>query len=386
MLMKSPRSFTGEDVVEIQTHGGSTVLSLLCRACVQSGARLAEPGEFTKRAFLNGRLDLSQAEAVLDTIRAKSAMSLIVAQRQLRGDLAREIDSARAALVALLGHLEAGIDFVEEDISFVQKGEMEKTIGNVLGLIRGLRDTAREGRLLREGARVAIVGTPNVGKSSLLNRLLREERAIVTATPGTTRDIVEGSIDLEGVTVTLIDTAGIRETNDEIEREGIKRARSAQVESDLQLIVVDGSLPLSGHDRSLLERCVGENHIVVINKTDLELHVEAASIAKGSVTVSVSARSGAGIDELKSMMRAHLVGGGSEPGDGVMITNVRHQAALDRSVRSLEQAGLSIAGDMESELVAMDVRQAAEALGEITGVITTDEILDRVFSEFCIGK
>jgi len=386
VYMKGPRSFTGEDVVEFQTHGGGTLLSLLCLACVQAGARLAEPGEFTKRAFLNGRLDLSQAEAVLDTIRAKSLASLSVAQRQLRGDVAREVESARSELVGLLAHLEAGIDFVEEDISFVRKDELEKTLVEVAALVQKLQATTREGRFLREGARVVIVGRPNVGKSSIMNRLLKEERAIVTPIPGTTRDIIEESVDLRGLLVHLVDTAGIRETEDEVEREGVKRSRSAQREADIQLVVIDGSLPLTCEDQVLIDRSAGEKRIVVINKADLPLQVTPSLLCPGTVCTAISAKSGAGIEDLREAIRSQLVGTGGETTNGVMITNVRHQTALDRTSLSLQQARASIAKGMAAELVAMDVRSAADALGEITGAITTDEILERVFSEFCIGK
>jgi tRNA modification GTPase len=386
VLMKAPRSFTGEDVVEIQTHGGGMVLSLLCRACVEAGARLAEPGEFTKRAFLNGRLDLSQAEAVLDTIRAKSAVSLMVAQRQLRGDLAREVESARSGLLGLLAHLEAGIDFVEEDISFLQKDEIERLVADVSALVLKLQATAGEGRFLREGARVVILGRPNVGKSSLMNRLLKEERAIVTRIPGTTRDVIEESIDLRGLMVHLVDTAGIRDTEDEIEREGIKRSRSAQREADLQLIVIDGSRALTIDDRNLIDEVISRKHVIVINKADLPLRVLPASLSPGAVCAEISAKTGAGVDELRAAIRSQLVGAGGETTDGVMITNVRHQTALDRAALSLQEARASIAEGMAAELVAIDMRSAADALGEITGSITTDEILERVFSEFCIGK
>jgi tRNA modification GTPase len=386
VYMKAPRSFTGEDVVEIQSHGGGLVLSLVCRACVEAGARLAEPGEFTKRAFLNGRLDLSQAEAVLETIRAKSVASLGVAQRQLRGDLAREIDMARAALLSLLARLEAGIDFVEEDIPFLQKGELARTIEEVSALVRRLQSTATEGRLLREGARVVIVGRPNVGKSSILNRLLKEERAIVTPIPGTTRDVIEEAVDLGGVRVHLVDTAGIRETEDVIEREGIKRSRSAQQEADLQVIVVDGSLPLTNDDRVLIGRAIAGRHVIGINKADLPHQVELSSLGPGAVTVSVSAKTGAGIEDLRAAIRSQLIGAGGETGEGIMIMNVRHQTALDRAAEALQEASESLGGGLAPELVAIDIRTAADALGEITGVITTDEILARIFSEFCIGK
>ena len=386
VYMKAPRSFTGEDVVEFQSHGGWLVLSMLCRACVMAGARLAEPGEFTKRAFLNGRLDLSQAEAVLDTIRAKSAASLTAAQRQLRGDLAREVDTAREALLGLLAHLEAGIDFVEEDIEFLQKQELLRTIERVALLVQQLQATAKEGRLLREGARVVIAGRPNVGKSSILNRLLKEDRAIVTAVPGTTRDVIEESIDLGGVMIHLVDTAGIRDTDDVVECEGIKRSRSAQQEADLQIIVIDGSAPLTNEDRGLIDQAVVAKHVIAINKADLPARVEPSSMEPRAFAVALSAKTGKGIDALRAAIRSQLVGAGGETTDGVMVTNVRHQAALDRAGESLRHAAQSISAGLAAELLAIDMRAAADALGEITGAITTDEILERIFSEFCIGK
>jgi tRNA modification GTPase len=386
VFMKAPRSFTGEDVVEFQSHGGGLVLSLLCEGCVEAGARLAEPGEFTKRAFLNGRLDLSQAEAVLDTIRARSGAGLAVAQRQLRGELAREVETARMALLGILTHVEAGIDFVDEDISFIQKDELERSIGRAAAVVRRLQATAQEGRILREGARVVILGRPNVGKSSLMNRLLKEDRAIVTPVPGTTRDVIEESIVVGGVLVHLVDTAGIRDTEDVVEREGVRRSRSAQEEADLQLIVIDGSGPLTAEDHGLIAQAAGKKHVIVINKSDLPLRGDLASIGLGYVSTPVSAKTGRGIEELKSVIRTQLVSGGSDSSDGVMVTNVRHRTALKRASVALAQAALSVANGMAGELVAIDVRGAADALGEITGVITTDEILDRIFSEFCIGK
>jgi tRNA modification GTPase len=386
VYMKGPRSFTGEDIVEIQSHGGSLILALVCRACLAAGARLATPGEFSKRAFLNGRLDLSQAEAVLDAIRAKSAASLTAAQRQLRGELAREVDAARNALLRLLAQLEAGIDFVGEEIELLGRQELLTTIDGVITLLRRLEATAREGRLLREGARVVITGRPNVGKSSLLNRLLKEDRAIVTPVPGTTRDIIEEAIDLDGVTIHLVDTAGIRETDDLLEREGIKRSRSAQKEADLQLVVLDGTVPLNEDDQDLIERAVAGKHVIAINKTDLALKVDVSAMRAGTTYVPLSAKTGDGIDRLRTAIRSQLIGAGAEPMDGVMVTNVRHQAALDRASESLAQAKESVRAGMANELVAVDIRGAADALGEITGAITTDEILEQIFSTFCIGK
>jgi tRNA modification GTPase len=281
VYMKGPRSYTAEDVVEIQSHGGALVLGMICTVCIESGARMAEPGEFTKRAFLNGRLDLSQAEAVLDTIRATSSAGLNIAQRQLRGDLAREVEQARTSLLTVLAHVEAGIDFVGEDISFLQRDELVRIVDEARAVVQRLETTAQEGRILREGARVVILGRPNVGKSSLLNRLLKEERAIVTAIPGTTRDAIEESIDLDGVMIRLVDTAGVRETEDIVEQEGIKRTRAAQNEADLLLVVVDGSALLTSDDRALLSAARDRKHVVVLNKADLAVTVETDAALEG---------------------------------------------------------------------------------------------------------
>ena len=386
VYMKAPRSFTAEDVVEIQSHGGALVLEMVCTVCVESGARMAEPGEFTKRAFLNGRLDLSQAEAVLDTIRATSSIGLNIAQRHLRGDLSREVEQARTSLLTVLAHVEAGIDFVDEDISFLQRDELIRIVREACAVVQKLEATAREGRILREGAHVVILGRPNVGKSSVLNRLLREERAIVTAIPGTTRDVIEESIDLDGVTVRLVDTAGVRETDDIVEQEGIKRTRVAQDEADLLLVVVDRSVPLTSDDRKLLSVVKDRKHVVLLNKADLADEAESDAALVGHSSYSISAKTGWGVETVKSAIRAQLLSEGFEAADGVAVTNVRHRDALRRAGESLGQALESVQWGAAGELVSIDVRAAADALGEITGAITTDEILGRIFSEFCIGK
>jgi len=386
VCMKAPRSFTAEDVVEIQSHGGSLVLGIVCKVCVESGARMAEPGEFTKRAFLNGRLDLSQAEAVLDTIRATSSVGLNVAQRHLRGDLAREVEQARTSLLGVLAHVEAGIDFVDEDISFLQRDELVRIVTNACAVVQKLEATAQEGRILREGAHVVILGRPNVGKSSVLNRLLREERAIVTAIPGTTRDVIEESIDLDGLTIRLMDTAGVRETDDVVEQEGIKRTRVAQDEADLLLVVLDSSVPLTSDDRKLLSMVKDRKHLVLLNKSDLANAVESDIALAGHSSYSISAKTGEGIEMVKSALRTQLLSGSFEAAESIMVTNVRHRDALRRAGGSLGQALESVQRGMAGELVSIDVRAAADALGEITGAITTDEILERIFSEFCIGK
>ncbi|MBU6433389.1 MAG: GTP-binding protein, partial [Nitrospirae bacterium] len=286
----------------------------------------------------------------------------------------------------VLAHVEAGIDFVDEDIAFLQRDELLRIVSEAFGVVHKLEATAQEGRILREGARVVILGRPNVGKSSLLNRLLREERAIVTAIPGTTRDVIEESIDLDGVMIRLIDTAGVRQTVDIVEQEGIKRTRAAQDEADLLLLVLDISALLTSDDQDLLRMVRDRRHVVLLNKADLAGTVEPDAALAGHPVYPISAKTGLGIETVKLALRAQLVSGGFEAAESVTVTNVRHRDALRRAGESLGQALESVQSGMAGELVSIDVRAAADALGEITGAITTDEILGRIFSEFCIGK
>ena len=386
VYMKAPRSFTAEDVVEIQSHGGAVVLSLLCRACLDAGARMAEPGEFTKRAFLNGRLDLSQAEAVLDTIRASSQAGLICAQRQLRGELRREVEQSRAGLITALAHVEAGIDFVEEDIAFLGRDELLQVIDEAASRIKRLASSIEVGRLLRDGAKVVIVGRPNVGKSSLMNRLLKEDRAIVTSIPGTTRDVLEESIDLQGMRVRLLDTAGIRTTSDPIEREGIKRTRSAQEDADLLLVVLDGSMPMDSEDRELLAAAQAKKHLVLLNKSDLPSRLRPDQERIAGDVLTISAHTGAGLEQVRAAIKSALFSPTMDPGETLLVMRARHASALHRASDSLEKARGSVCFGMAAELISVDLRAAAESLGEITGAITTEDVLTQVFSEFCIGK
>ncbi|HXF94242.1 MAG TPA: tRNA uridine-5-carboxymethylaminomethyl(34) synthesis GTPase MnmE [Nitrospiraceae bacterium] len=392
VVMRRPRSFTAEDVVEFHCHGGLLVLQTLCEALVASGARLAEPGEFTKRAFLNGRLDLAQAEAVLDTIRAKTAAGLKLAQDQLRGGLSSEIEAIRESLIRLLAHVEAAIDFAEEEIAFVQRDELLVTLRQTIDRLSYLLETGREGRILREGAKVAIIGRPNVGKSSLMNALLRTDRAIVTSIPGTTRDVLEEILNVKGVPVRLLDTAGLRDTLDPVEQEGIRRTRSAIERADVILAVIDGSQSLSAEDYAVLQEIRGKPSVVVLNKNDLPCSVDLTDPAVGegrafdAPIVSVSAKTGAGLNELRERLRGLLVRPDLEAGEGVVVTNLRHQSALVRTREALVHAVDSVTKALSDEFVALDLRAAADALGEITGAVTTDEILERIFSEFCIGK
>jgi tRNA modification GTPase len=392
VYMKAPRSFTAEDVVEIHCHGSGLVLQRVCEACVAAGARLAQAGEFTKRAFLNGRLDLSQAEAVLDTIRAKSELGLRVAQRQLRGELAQEINRLRTGLVGLLAHLEAGIDFAEEEIAFVGQDEMLATLQQTLDHVRRMLATAETGRVLRDGVRVVIAGEPNVGKSSLLNRLLRENRAIVTDIPGTTRDIIEESVVWQGLQVTLVDTAGLRDTTDIVEQEGIRRSKEAQDQADIVLHVLDGARLATMDAGNLRIPFLTSEHVLVVNKIDL-VHastVQSLSDALRARTrcrvLPVSVRTGEGLEALKRAIQAECMKPSFEPSEGVVVTHVRHRAALERAEASLNESLSSVKRGIEPEFVAVDLRGAADALGEIVGTITSDEVLDRIFSEFCIGK
>ncbi|MBH0203749.1 MAG: tRNA uridine-5-carboxymethylaminomethyl(34) synthesis GTPase MnmE [Nitrospira sp.] len=392
VYMKAPRSFTAEDVVEIHCHGNGLVLQRVCQACIAAGARLAQAGEFTKRAFLNGRLDLSQAEAVLDTIRATSELSLKLAQRQLRGELAQQVRRLRSDLVRLLALLEAGIDFAEEDITFVRREEMMASLQETLDRIRRMIATAETGRILREGVRAVIAGEPNVGKSSLLNCLLRENRAIVTDIPGTTRDIIEESIVWFGLRITLVDTAGLRDTTDPVELEGIRRSKEAQGQADIVLHVLDAARLTQMDLEDLRLPPLGPENLVVVNKIDLvdtglvrEL-IDTLRTRTPWNVVPISSQTGEGLEALKSAIQSQFVKPSLESGDGVIITHVRHRSALERAEASLTEALSSVRRGLEPEFVAIDLREAADALGEIVGVITSDEVLGQIFSEFCIGK
>lgn len=391
VVMRGPRSYTGEDVVELQCHGSSLILQTVCAALIRAGARLADPGEFTKRAFLNGRLDLAQAEAVLDTIRAKTAGSLRIAQEQLRGALSKDIASVREPLIRLLAHVEAGIDFVEEDISFIPITELAAGLHQAHDMVLRLLAHSREGRILREGVTAAIVGRPNVGKSSLLNALLRMDRAIVTPIPGTTRDVLEEVLNVRGVPVRLRDTAGLRDSIDPVEQEGVRRSQAAIEQADLLLIVVDASAPLCSDDRRLLDEFLGKTdkkRLVILNKTDLPCRLDdpIAAPDERSAVVRLSAKTGEGLDELRDRIRALFIHPDFEVRETALITHLRHQAALQRTLDALTAGLASVAVSAAGELIAMDLRMAIDGLGEITGVISTDDILDRIFKDFCIGK
>ena len=394
VVMRAPHSYTREDVVELHCHGGALILTRLCAGLLHAGARLAQPGEFTKRAFLNGRLDLTQAEAVLDTIHAKTDAALRQAQDQLRGTLAMQTNALRSEILALLAHVEAGIDFVEEDLRFIDREELGKAIRGACTQIERWLSTAERGRIVREGLQTVIVGRPNVGKSSLLNALIQRDRAIVTPIPGTTRDVLEEFVNMDGIPLRLLDTAGIRDTTDPVELEGVRRSRDAVEQAELIFHVLDASQPLSAEDEALLLSSRGRPCLILRNKIDLSpghseqdlremlvsRHIQPAAV------VNLSAITGQGLDRLREAVRSWCGSPSQEPSEAAAVTRLRHAEALGRARTSLQQVISSIEADQPAECVAMDLRVAADALGELTGAITTEDVLNRIFSEFCIGK
>jgi len=386
-IMRQPRSYTGEDVVEVHCHGGAFVVRQILGLILRQGARQADPGEFTKRAFLNGRLDLAQAEAVLDLIRARTDKSAGIAIAQVSGALSQWVGELREELLDILVQVEAAIDFPEEEIDLLRRPELIGKIRALAEKIDVISATYDWGKLFREGARVCICGRPNVGKSSLLNALLGEDRVIVTPVAGTTRDVIEESISLDGLAAVLWDTAGIRDSDDQIERIGVDLSRQHVSKADAVLVVLDGSEPLAADDELLLAGMPSKKILVAVNKSDLPQRLEAGELKRlsGSSEVrSISARTGEGIPELKKSLRDLLTD--SEMAAPVVITNLRHRSALQRSASSLSRAAVSLGESYPAEFVAMDLNEARVTLEEITGIIQDDDILERIFENFCIGK
>lgn len=389
LLMLAPRSYTREDVVEIHCHGGIVPLREVFELVVKMGARTAEPGEFTKRAFLNGRLDLAQAEAVIDIVRAKTSTGLATAVGQLRGDLSQKIRSLRDELTALLAKIEASIDFPEYDLPEVTKKEISRGCEGALEEVEGLLATAKQGQILREGLRTVIMGKPNVGKSSLLNALLRQQRALVTNIPGTTRDVIEEYINIRGIPLRIIDTAGIRRTEDLVEKLGIEQTQRYLETADLVLVVLDAGTGWTKEDEDLLPLLDGKKAIVLINKTDIGEEIDVAEVRErfpGQEVLPISVKEGWGLEELEETIWK-LVFAGEVRGDhSVLVSNVRHKEALEGAGRCLEAVLKAIEAGAPVDLVAIDLREAWEYLGEITGETVAEDLLDRIFSDFCIGK
>ena len=382
-IMKSPNTYTREDIVEINCHGGPVTLKRTLEILLDSGARLAEPGEFTKRAFLNGRIDLPQSEAVLDIINSLTEQSRRAAIEQLRGGLSDKIEAIRSKLINLTAVVEAYIDFPEEEIEPPAMQELGKTASEVMQELNRMIEQARFGRVLREGLRTAIIGRPNVGKSSLLNAMIEQDRVIVAETPGTTRDIIEEYLNINGIPVRIIDTAGIREAKDLAEKEGVQRSLNAMKEADLNLLVIDGSEQLHETDRELINKSGTEKSIIVINKTDLPSKIPTDSFPDSTV-VRISALKKTGLEKLKSGISGKSLTGEEFSGKA-LVTNIRHVRALEKAQGSINSFVTRLT-ELPPELLSIDLRETLEALGDIAGVTTTEEILDRIFSDFCVGK
>lgn len=389
-VMLAPKTFTREDVVEINCHGGIVVVNQILQLLLREGARLAEPGEFTKRAFLNGRVDLSQAEAVMDLIRAKTDKAMGLALNQLDGNLSALIRSLRQEILETLAQVEVNIDYPEyDDVEELTTKLLLEKATMIQERIQALLATSKQGKVLREGLSTAIIGRPNVGKSSLLNHLLREEKAIVTDIAGTTRDVIEEYVNVRGVPLKLIDTAGIRETEDVVERIGVERSRKALAESDLILLVLNQSEPLTSEDEQLLEATKGLKRIILLNKTDLPPKLETEKLeqwVENEPVFAVSVTKNDGLDRLETTISDLFFGGQTGERDATYVSNTRHIALLEKAAISLEEVIEGIAAGMPVDLVQIDMTRCWDYLGEVVGDSVQDELITQLFSQFCLGK
>ncbi|GAB4338645.1 MAG: tRNA uridine-5-carboxymethylaminomethyl(34) synthesis GTPase MnmE [Candidatus Abyssubacteria bacterium] len=389
-VMRAPHSYTTEDVVEVNCHGGAVALRKTLELMLKSGARLAEPGEFTKRAFLGGRLDLAQAEAVADLIGARTSAGLRAAANQLQGKLSERITMFRDTLLNCLAHIEASIDFPEDEPPPVSGTGVHDEVNSVINEIDALLNNAEGGRLYRDGIMTVIAGKTNVGKSSLLNALLNEPRAIVTEEPGATRDVIIESIDLRGIALRLCDTAGIREPGCEVERLGVERSRHAADQADLVLLVFDSSRPPTEEDAKIIDLLKTKPHVIVVaNKADLAPDADLSELSRALPhrrIVRTSAIRGTGIKELQEAIFQEITEGAAFAPEEILVSRLRHQQALQSARAALSNASNALDNGFSLEFVALDLREALDHLGEIVGAVVTEDLLDRIFSEFCIGK
>lgn len=390
VLMRSPKTYTREDIVELHCHGGYFILQKVLDLVLREGARLAQPGEFTKRAFLNGRIDLTQAEAVIDMIRAKTTESLEIASQQLKGGLFREMVAVREELSASLAFIEAHIDFSEEEIGSPSLLRVDERFTELIVRMDEWVRSYEEGRVFREGVSCAIVGKTNVGKSSLLNVLLEQERAIVTPIPGTTRDVIEEVLNIKGVPVRLMDTAGLRRTTDSVEVEGVRRARERVADADFLLVILDGSRPVDADDREIFLETAGKKKVVVVNKTDLPSEIDLAEIESQfpeDPVIYLSALQRTGIEELKQTIYRSLIHREVRPSpEHLIVANLRHKVSLSQAREALQRAKEGLQKGISLEFIAFEIRSSLEALAEMVGETTTEEVLSRIFEQFCIGK
>ncbi|MCZ0892170.1 tRNA uridine-5-carboxymethylaminomethyl(34) synthesis GTPase MnmE [Ligilactobacillus saerimneri] len=390
-VLRGPKTYTREDIIEINCHGGIVSTNEILQLLLQNGARLAEPGEFTKRAFLHGRIDLTQAESVMDLIRAKTDRSMKVALNQLDGNLAHLINNLRQDILDVLAQVEVNIDYPEyDDVETLTTKMLKEKALAVRDRIRQLEQTAKQGKILREGLATAIVGRPNVGKSSLLNHLLHEDKAIVTDIAGTTRDVIEEYVNVRGVPLKLIDTAGIRETDDKVEKIGVERSRQAIDQADLVMLLLNASEPLTAEDQELLAATADKKRIVVLNKTDLPQQLDQAELQTylkpAEEVIALSVLANAGIDRLEEQIAKLFFGGIENSQTTVIVTNARHVALLNKAEQSLTAVLQGIEAGMPVDLCQIDMTAAWDSLGEITGDSYQDELLDQLFSQFCLGK
>ncbi|GAD37161.1 predicted GTPase [Streptococcus intermedius SK54 = ATCC 27335] len=384
--MRSPKTFTREDVIEINTHGGIAVTNEIFQLAIREGARMAEPGEFTKRAFLNGRVDLTQAEAIMDIIRAKTDKAMNIAVKQLDGSLSDLINNTRQEILNTLAQVEVNIDYPEyDDVEEMTTKLLREKTAEFEKLLTQLLKTARRGKILREGISTAIIGRPNVGKSSLLNNLLREDKAIVTDIAGTTRDVIEEYVNINGVPLKLIDTAGIRDTDDIVEQIGVERSKKALQDANLVLLVLNASEPLTEQDRKLLEISQDTNRILLLNKTDLEEKIEVDQLPDNFIKISVLQNQN--IDKIEERInQLFFENAGIVEQDATYLSNARHISLIEKAVESLQAVNEGLDLGMPVDLVQVDLTRTWEILGEITGDAAPDELISQLFSQFCLGK
>lgn len=385
-LMRAPRTFTREDVVEINTHGGLAVTNEILQLLIRHGARLAEPGEFTKRAFLNGRIDLTQAEAIMDLIRAKTDKAMSIAVKQLDGSLSDLINKTRQEILNTLAQVEVNIDYPEyDDVEEMTTALLREKTNAFEALLTNLLKTAKRGKILREGLSTAIIGRPNVGKSSLLNTLLREDKAIVTDIEGTTRDVIEEYVNINGVPLKLIDTAGIRETDDIVEQIGVERSRKALKEADLVLLVLNSSEKLTQQDQELLNLSQDSNRIILLNKTDLPEQIEREQLPEDVLNISVLTKQNINLIE-ERINQLFFDNAGIVEQDATYLSNARHISLIEQAIESLQAVNQGLAMGMPVDLLQIDLTRTWEILGEITGDAAPDELITQLFSQFCLGK
>ena len=387
--MKGPKSYTGEDVIEINCHGGFISVKKILELILSKDVRLADAGEFTKRAFLNGRIDLSQAEAIIDVIKAKTDKAHEVAQSQLEGLLSKKIRELRFKVTEVLAHLEVSIDFAEEDVEEITYKTLKENAEDLKNEIKKLYDTSESGKILRDGLKTVIIGKPNVGKSSLLNAILGENRAIVTDIAGTTRDVIEEFVNIKGIPLKIVDTAGIRETEDIVEKIGVEKSKESYNTADLVIMVLDSSRPLSQEDREILETLENKKTIVLLNKTDLEQQIDIDELSKYvdcSSIIKISALQYKGIEELQDKIEAMVYKGSVKNSSSLMITNSRHKDALLKAYESINDAINAIDQNMPYDFIEVDFKNIWDYLGYINGDTVKEDLLDTIFANFCIGK